>query len=37
VFWAGYGLLALGALLALAALAAYIRYSPSFRRESRSR
>jgi plastocyanin len=37
VYWAGYGLLALGALLALAALAAYIRYSPSFRRESRSR
>jgi plastocyanin len=37
VVWAGYGLLAVGALLALAALAAYIRYSPTFRRESRSR
>jgi plastocyanin len=37
VFWAGYGLLGLGALLFLAALAGYIRYSPSFRRESRSR
>ncbi len=37
VFWAGYGLLALGALLALAALAGYIRYAPSFRRESRNR
>jgi len=37
VFWAGYGLLGLGALLFLAALAGYIRYSPSFRRESRGR
>ncbi|HEX6678362.1 MAG TPA: plastocyanin/azurin family copper-binding protein [Actinomycetes bacterium] len=37
VFWAGYGLLALGALLFLAALAGYIRYAPSFRRESRNR
>jgi plastocyanin len=37
VFWAGYGLLALGALLFLLALVGYIRYSPSFRRESRSR
>jgi plastocyanin len=37
VFWAGYGLLGLGALLFLAALAGYIRYAPSFRRESRSR
>ena len=37
VFWAGYGLLALGALLGLGALAAYIRYSPTFRRESRGR
>jgi plastocyanin len=37
VFWAGYGLLALGALLFLAALAGYIRYAPSFRRENRNR
>ena len=37
VFWAGYGLLALGALMFLAALAGYIRYAPSFRRESRNR
>jgi plastocyanin len=37
VFWAGYGLLALGTLLALAALAGYVRYAPSFRREGRNR
>jgi plastocyanin len=37
IFWAGYGLLALGALLFLAALGGYIRYAPSFRRESRNR
>lgn len=37
VFWAGYGLLALGALLLLAALGGYIRYAPSFRRENRNR
>ena len=37
VFWAGYGLLALGAVLFLAALAGYIRYAPSFRRENRNR
>jgi plastocyanin len=35
MYWAGYGLLGLGALLFLAALAGYIRYAPSFRRESR--
>jgi plastocyanin len=37
VFWAGYGLLALGALLFLAALGGYIRFAPSFRREDRNR
>jgi plastocyanin len=37
MFWAGYGLLGLGALLFLGVLAGYIRYSPTFRRESRSR
>jgi hypothetical protein len=37
VFWAGYGLFGLGALLYLGALAGYIRYAPSFRRESRNR
>jgi hypothetical protein len=37
VFWAGYGLLGLGALLFLAALAGYVRYAPSFRREGRNR
>jgi plastocyanin len=37
VFWAGYGLLALGALLFLLALGGYIRYAPSFRRENRNR
>jgi plastocyanin len=37
VFWAGYGLLGLGALLFLAALGGYVRYAPSFRRESRNR
>jgi plastocyanin len=37
VFWAGYGLLGLGALLFLGALAGYVRYAPSFRRESRNR
>ena len=36
VFWAGYGLLALGALLFLGALAGYVRYAPSFRREGRN-
>jgi plastocyanin len=37
VFWAGYGLLALGALLFLAALGGYIRFAPTFRRENRNR
>jgi plastocyanin len=37
VFWAGYGLLGLGTLLFLGALAGYVRYAPSFRRESRNR
>jgi hypothetical protein len=37
VFWAGYGLFGLGALLFLGALAGYVRYAPSFRRESRNR
>jgi plastocyanin len=37
VFCAGYGLLGLGALLFLIALAGYVRYAPSFRRESRNR
>jgi plastocyanin len=37
VFWAGYGLLGLGALLFLGALAGYVRYAPSFRREGRNR
>jgi plastocyanin len=35
VFWLGYGLLAMGALLALAALAGYLRFSPGFRRGRR--
>lgn len=35
IYWAGYGLLALGALLALVAVAAYLRFAPSFRRERR--
>ncbi len=35
VFWLGYGLLALGALLALAALVGYLRFAPGFRRGRR--
>jgi plastocyanin len=35
VFWLGYGLLAMGALLALAALVGYLRFSPGFRRGRR--
>jgi len=32
IYWAGYGLLALGALLALVTVFAYVRFSPRFRR-----
>jgi plastocyanin len=35
VYWAGYGLLALGALLALVTLVAYVRFSPRFPRQRR--
>jgi plastocyanin len=35
VFWLGYGLLALGAVLALAALVGYLRFAPGFRRGRR--
>jgi plastocyanin len=35
VFWLGYGLLALGALLALAAIVGYLRFAPGFRRGQR--
>jgi plastocyanin len=33
VYWLGYGLLALGALLALAAVVGYLRFAPGFRRQ----
>jgi plastocyanin len=32
IYWAGYGLLALGALLALVTVFAYVRFSPRFQR-----
>jgi hypothetical protein len=32
IYWAGWGLFALGALLALALIALYVRFSPGFRR-----
>ena len=32
IYYAGYGLLALGGLLALAAIAGYVRFAPDFRR-----
>jgi hypothetical protein len=32
IYWAGYGLFALGALIALVTLFAYVRYAPRFRR-----
>lgn len=35
VFWLGYGLLALGAVLALAAIVGYLRFAPGFRRGGR--
>ena len=35
IFWLGYGLLALGALLALAAIVGYLRFAPGFRRGGR--
>jgi hypothetical protein len=35
IYWAGYGLLALGALLALVTLVAYVRFSPRFPRQRR--
>ncbi|HEX9343174.1 MAG TPA: plastocyanin/azurin family copper-binding protein [Actinomycetota bacterium] len=35
IYWAGYGLLALGALLALIAVVAYLRFAPGFRRQRR--
>jgi hypothetical protein len=33
VYWLGYGLLAGGALLALAAVFGYLRFYPGFRRQ----
>jgi len=35
IYWAGYGLFALGALIALVTLFAYVRYAPRFRRPPR--
>jgi len=35
IYWAGYGLLAFGALLALIAVVAYMRFAPVFRRQRR--
>jgi plastocyanin len=35
IYYAGYGLVAGGVLLALIAFASYVRYAPSFRRQSR--
>jgi plastocyanin len=35
IYWAGYGLLALGALLALVTLFAYVRFAPRFPRQRR--
>jgi hypothetical protein len=32
IYWAGYGLLALGALLALGTVLAYVWFSPRFQR-----
>jgi plastocyanin len=35
IYWAGWGLLALGALLALVLIALYVRYAPGFNRQKR--
>ena len=35
IYWAGYGLLVLGALLALVTVFAYVRFSPRFPRRRR--
>jgi plastocyanin len=35
IYWAGWGLFALGALMALALIALYVRYAPGFNREKR--
>ncbi len=35
IYWAGWGLLALGGFLALAAVAGYLRFGPGFRSEKR--
>jgi plastocyanin len=35
IYWAGWGLLALGALLALALVALYVRFGPGFNRQRR--
>jgi plastocyanin len=35
IYWAGWGLFALGALLALGLIALYVRFSPGFSREKR--
>jgi plastocyanin len=35
IYWAGWGLFALGALMALGLIALYVRYSPGFNREKR--
>jgi plastocyanin len=35
IYWAGWGLFALGALLALALIALYVRFSPGFSRQKR--
>jgi plastocyanin len=35
IYWAGWGLFALGALMALVLIALYVRYAPGFNREKR--
>jgi plastocyanin len=35
IYWAGWGLFALGALMALGLIALYVRFAPSFNREKR--
>jgi len=35
IYWAGWGLFALGALMALALIALYVRFAPGFNREKR--
>jgi hypothetical protein len=35
IYWAGWGLFALGAVLALALIALYVRFAPGFNRQKR--